>query len=361
MPDTSPSIPDAVASTFDSSLSLELIHLYDYASTSSIPLSKLGPQSKGGCQFIHVVPDLASKPAVPLHTPDLSQVTKRDPFEGPEYGKGEKVMDLEASDASPYSVVLNKFALMREHFMAIPHFTSSHPFRPQTSPLVSSDLEIAYKIVSSYASKGIDLVCFFNGGPNAGASQPHLHIQFCPFQHDVPPLMQVVASSLPDNNDDEGKGEEVKKLDLPWIVFCLKLPSSPLSPSKLHTLYERLLETSNEYLSTLPESSLPPPGPKRSSHNFFLTPSHIFLVPRRSRLISIPRSLSLNQGHLSLGGGWEEVEGAEKDLRLSVNGLSVLGYWYVGSKEEEGDLRGYGVERVLRECGYLNEEYEEKK
>ena len=218
--------------------------------------------------------------------------------------------------------------------MAIPHFNTTHPFRPQTSKLVASDLEIAHLVVQSYSQKGRDLICFFNGGPLAGASQPHLHMQFCPFQHSVPPLMQVVASNSPVVTQDQ-----VSKLDLPWIVYCIKLPSSSTrpSPSTLESLYQKLLQTSDSYIETLPSSlTLPPPGPKRSSHNLFLTSTHMFLTPRRSRLISIPRKHSIDQGKLSLGGGWEQVQGAEKEMRLSVNGLSVIGYWYVGSKENMG-------------------------
>jgi hypothetical protein len=175
-------------------------------------------------------------------------------------------------------------------------------------------------------------------------------MQFCPFQHSVPPLLQLVANSstLP--------LDRVSKLSLPWIVYCIPLPSSP-SPSTLHGLYLKLVESSTTYLSSLPDSSLPPLGPKRDSHNVFLTSSHLFLVPRRDRLVAIPRVASIDQGKLSLGGGWEDVQGADKEMRLSVNGLSVLGYWYVGSKEEEEDLRRHGVERTLKECCYVNEEY----
>lgn len=236
--------------------------------------------------------------------------------------------------------------------MAIPHFDSERPFRPQTSGLIESDLEIAHQVVQSYASQERDLICFFNGGPLAGASQPHLHMQFCPFQHDIPPVMQVVANSL-----DLSPGQ-ITKLPLPWITYCSKLPKDA-SPSVLESLYQSLISESQSYLSSLSDLSLlPPSGPKRDSHNLFLTSTHMFLTPRRSRLVTIKRVQSIDQGKNGLGGGWEDVEGSEKEMRLSVNGLSVIGYWYVGSKEEEGDLREYGLVKTLRECGYPNDEYE---
>ncbi|GAA5838319.1 hypothetical protein JCM3766R1_005518 [Sporobolomyces carnicolor] len=360
MPDTS-SIPDLVASSFSDSLEKRLIHLYDYESTSKVPLAR-----SSGHQFVHVVPGLAAKPAVPLHTPDLSKVTKRDPFEGPEYGPGEKILDLEASTGARYVLLHNLHALMREHFMAVPRFDADHAFRPQTSKLVPSDLEIANLVVQSYAQRGRNLICFFNGGPLAGASQPHLHLQFCPYQHDVPPLMQVVASSLTrdeDDDDDDDDDERVDKLNLPWIVFCVRLPqargpTTTTPPATLHRLYEKLLDAATTHLASLDEASLPPAGHKRDSHNVFVTSTHVFLTPRRHRLVAIARDASIEQGRRSLGGGWEDVAGAEKEMRLSVNGLSVIGYWYVGSREEEDDLRTYGLDKTLKECGYVNEDYQ---
>jgi len=43
----------------------------------------------------------------------LTKLSKKDPFEGPEYGPGEKVMELNSSDGSSYALVHNMYALMR--------------------------------------------------------------------------------------------------------------------------------------------------------------------------------------------------------------------------------------------------------
>ncbi|GAA6061546.1 hypothetical protein JCM10212_002753 [Sporobolomyces blumeae] len=414
MPDTS-SLPHVIAHSFDEALSHDLIHLYAYDSTHAVPLAPSDDDEqgeRGPRHFVHVVPGLAKKPAVPLHTPDLTRVTKRDPFQGPEFGPGEKILDLESQlDGSTYSLVHNLHALMREHFMAIPHFDARHPFRPQTSLLVPSDFEIAWRVVSSYSESATSpqdnddddgddkkttttttrrresrLICFFNGGPAAGASQPHLHMQFCPFQHGVAPLVQHVADEMTRRSRGEWRWrrgrpvdeQDVRRLDrLPWQVWCVPLPRSTtvgsrtnpseeeeeddeeeeeedkVDPLVLHELYLHLFSTAQRHL---------PPRPSEdrgrsdflgtTSHNVFLTSTHLFVVPRRHRMTTVPRSASIEQGHLSLGGGWEDVEGAEREMRLSVNGLTMLGYWYVGSREEMDDLERYGLERALRECGY---------
>lgn len=73
--------------------------------------------------------------------------------------------------------------------------------------------------------------------------------------------------------------------------------------------------------------------------------------------MEIPRVASLLPGAGS-GLGERGGEGKSERLRLSVNGLLVLGYWYVGTEEEARDLENFGVEEVMRVCGYANREYQ---
>ncbi|GAA5886914.1 hypothetical protein JCM6882_009382 [Rhodosporidiobolus microsporus] len=377
-------LPSLVADSFAASLKAGQITLYDFASVSPVtddPSS--GPSDEDGAgafkQFVHVVPDLVDKPAVPLKTPDLSKVGKRDPFEGPEFGPGEHVCDLKQNGAK-YSAVHNLHALFPEHFMAIPHFGPRGTFRPQTSDLVPEDLAVAWRIVEAYERAEREAVCFFNGGPLAGASQAHLHLQFTPFQHGCPPACEALARSLPfppsppvpDSLLSAGPATApaaaaaAARLPLPWVHFYLPIPPRP-SPSSssatsetdraafhtsLYDTYTALLTTSHSFLSSLPPSALPPAGPKRDSYNLFLTSRHMHLIPRTDRLVRVPRIASVGQGP---AGG----EG-EREMRLSVNGLLFLGYWFVGSEEEESDLRKHGLERTLREAGYANGEWDER-
>ncbi|GAA6009450.1 hypothetical protein JCM10207_003785 [Rhodosporidiobolus poonsookiae] len=373
----SPSLPAQIALSFADSLSRDYISLYD--STSVLPITddpRAGPGEAGSfTQFIHVVPQLGTKPPIPLKTPDLSRVGKRDPFEGPEFGEGEKIVDLTASDGATYSLVHNLHALFREHIMAVPHFPPGAPFRPQTSDLTQTDLEVAWRVVEAYEKEGREAVCFFNGGPLAGASQAHLHLQFTPFQHGIPPACEALARSLPfpppspsaSSSAAQVNGDAPTptptpapaRLPLPWVQFYLPLPprpspspssSSPSSAaadpswlSALHTTYTSLLTASRAFLRTLPASSLPAEGPKRDSYNLFLTSRHMHLVPRTSRAVAVSRVASKGQG-------------SEDPFRLSLNGLLYLGYAFVASEEEARDLRGHGLARAFREAGYANEE-----
>ncbi|BGP21007.1 hypothetical protein JCM10213v2_009186 [Rhodosporidiobolus nylandii] len=374
----SPSLPTQIRTSFSASLAAEHITLY---AAEHVSLATDDP--RGLTQFVHVVPQLAEKPAVPPSTPDLSKIQegKRDVFAGPEFGEGEKICDLwEPADEEPadgeqgeegegkerrmYSLVHNLHAL----------FPVPYEFRPQTSDLLPSDLAVAWRVVKSYAEEGREAVCFFNGGPLAGASQAHLHLQFTPFQHSLPPACEALARSLPypppspsstsSPSSDLARSEKLAaRLPVPWVHFYLPLPSCLTSSSSassssareaLFETYQTLLATRTAYLSTLPESALPPAGPKRESYNLFLTSSFMHLVPRTDRLVRVPRISSLSSAS-------EGEEGEEdKEFTLSVNGLLFLSYFFVASPEEAEDLRSYGLGRTLRGAGYANEEYREE-
>ncbi|KAK4705778.1 sulfate adenylyltransferase (ADP) / ATP adenylyltransferase, partial [Phenoliferia sp. Uapishka_3] len=284
--------------------------------------------------LVHVCPDIASKPAVPPTTPNLSDRPKRDPFQGPDYGRGEKIVELDVTadngEPTTYACLQNMNALAPEHFLCTPR-----DFRSQTSDLLREDLLVAWRIVGAYAKEGRETMCFFNGGPLAGASQPHLHVQFIPFQRGAPGP-EALARSLPPSSLP-------RALPLPYLHLCVSLPDLPSDPTllskALFTTYSSLLAASNSYRARLAEKDLPPAGPKRASYNLFLSKSHMHLIPRTNRLAVIPRIAS-------------KTSTSGEDWSISVNGLAYLTYWYVGTREEGTDLESYGLARVLVESGY---------
>lgn len=127
MPDTSTSIPNLVSHSFKDSLDKDLIHLYDYESTSNVPLES---NSKAK-QFIHVVPDLATKPAVPLQSVPLSLYlplhTSDDLQRSAVSDDGRRRNDARESEAST-RLVLSNFALRRLN----PHAHPQHSRFDQT-------------------------------------------------------------------------------------------------------------------------------------------------------------------------------------------------------------------------------------
>ncbi|GJN94639.1 hypothetical protein Rhopal_007722-T1 [Rhodotorula paludigena] len=348
------SIPDHVASSFADSEHQGFVHLYRATATHRVDRCP-----DGWTHWGHVVPQLVDKPAVPPKTPDLSKRRERDVLAGPTYGRGELVLTVSSNTTSAssssasaqpaqYALVHNLHALMPEHFMAIPLFGDDPAaFRPQTSDLVESDLDVTWRVVRAYHDKGREAVMFFNGGPLAGASQPHLHLQFCPFQYGLPPGPEALARASPSPPSASDPSAPAPRLALPWTNFYLPLPAAPdsLTLADLWATYQRLLRTSRAYLASQPEAALPEAGPKRESYNLFLTARHMHLVPRTDRLVVVPRVESARPGE----------EGGE--FRLSLNGLLYLGYWYVGSEADWRDTQRLGLGDVLTRAAYRNEEY----
>lgn len=99
-------IPELVRASFARALEADDVYLY----AAAAPPLRLDDDPKGFPQHAHLVPLLAEKPAVPPKTPDLRTRRERDVLEGPEYGKGEKILQLE-QDGLDYALIHNLHAL----------------------------------------------------------------------------------------------------------------------------------------------------------------------------------------------------------------------------------------------------------
>lgn len=144
-------------------------------------------------------------------------------------------------------------------------------------------------------------------------------------------------------------------LPLPWLNYTAALPTklSDITPSALHQIYATLLAASREHIASHAGRLAPEDEHAKRSHNLFVTSRHMHLVPRRDRMVRVPRKASASipaSSTLAAANG-----GAEDEFRLSVNGLLVLGYWYVSNDKEREDLISLGLEKALIGCGYPNE------
>ena len=66
--------------------------------------------------------------------------------------------------------ILNKFNVVDHHLLIV-----AREFEDQRALLALRDFEAWWRCMSEYDSLG-----FYNGGPEAGASQPHKHLQLVP-------------------------------------------------------------------------------------------------------------------------------------------------------------------------------------
>ncbi|GAA5913748.1 hypothetical protein JCM8208_003873 [Rhodotorula glutinis] len=440
--DSDRDIPHKVATSFDDSVHNDYIYLYHTVDTHF-----LDHDPPHFPQMCSIIPGLADKPQAPPKTPDLSTRRAKDPLQSlTGWHRGEHVLDLvsSSSPSSPsspparYSLVHNLHALAPEHSMLVPFFDPDgegpHPFRPQTSRLNEDDLWTAWRVVRAYADEGRETVAFFNGGPLAGASQPHLHIQFLPFQHGRAFGPEHLARSLPALepvvSDKPGAQPVPARLPVPWVHFYLPLPfgkeeasttngdtpssssrngpsspsssstspsspsppsSSPLTPQSLHHTYTSLLSARDALLSSRlahPDPAVRdqvPPEDKgrRASHNVLLTARHMHLVPRRDRLVVVPRRSGRGGKRGAAAAAAGEGDGEDKkddnadqnkadadnaddddddddqdSFTISLNGLVYLGFWAAASETDWADLCALGLGEVLTRAAYENDEWQ---
>ena len=79
--------------------------------------------------------------------------------------------ELTVSDVTDTHIcILNKFNVVENHLLIV-----TRVFEDQTALLTMNDFEALWTCMDEYESLG-----FYNGGPEAGASQPHKHLQLVP-------------------------------------------------------------------------------------------------------------------------------------------------------------------------------------
>jgi len=128
-------------------------------------------------------PALASKPINPRRHEHDETTLPYNPFADPD---PELLIGRigETTHTHTHNLVLNKFAIVPEHFIL-----TTKEFAPQTHVLEQEDLAATYSCILAYqraaAADGNDpgngeVFAYFNSGPHSGASQPHRHIQFLP-------------------------------------------------------------------------------------------------------------------------------------------------------------------------------------
>ena len=83
--------------------------------------------------------------------------------------------------------LLNKFKVVDHHFLIV-----TRDFEPQENWLTLNDFEALNLCLSE-----VNGLAFFNGGPEAGASQKHKHLQVVPYSNSLPafPIEKAIASA----------------------------------------------------------------------------------------------------------------------------------------------------------------------
>jgi len=227
-----------------------------------------------------------------------------------------------------HNLILNKFAIIPEHFIL-----ATHAFKEQTHLLEAADLEVAYQCIEVYHSyhnskndKGGELFVFFNSGPHSGASQPHRHLQLLRVNR-----MKEGLSSNDANIWTVLAGElcrdEVRSR-LPFRVFAEQIRNGDGIVKPLHDVYLRLyrkaceavLGTANTAATGVGQVS----GEASISYNLGMTRDVMVVVPR------------IAEGQAVVA----DVDGQRQEVgRLALNGTVLAGTALVKTQAEWDALR----------------------
>ncbi|KAI6104044.1 ATP adenylyltransferase-domain-containing protein [Pisolithus croceorrhizus] len=254
--------------------------------------------------------------------PSVATTGQPDPF-APPYSLNLYVGDLaldDEDDTAEYVVLLNKYCVVPHHFLLV-----TKEFRPQTSPLLPSDLVHIYQLLLAARRANKSLIAFYNCGVNSGASQPHKHVQFIEVERDGPPLEKITR-----NLKIEASGRPFAFQSLPYANHIFRLPALSLdsTPAELRqTLFPPFHSLLDLVISTVRHDPGYPSG--SPSYNVILTLEHMHLIPRRYETYTIPGT----------------------DTVIHVNSLGYAGMMLVKNHSDLEEIKKVGPAEILRGVG----------
>lgn len=237
----------------------------------SIPTRVVAHREQGLTFLIHLL-------AGPFHKPHNMAVEHPDPFASPD-------PELQVNRYAHYYLLLNKFNILASHLLLI-----TRDFQPQDGALTQQDFTAFWSLITAHQAIG-----FYNGGAEAGASQPHRHFQL------VPGSFNTGLSGPPVNPRDA----DVRRRLSPWGVW-LGLSRG----DHAHTVF-------NAYQQGCRLLKLAPEHP----FNLILLPDGLWLIPRRCRRVV-----------------------------TEVNALGFLGSLFANNEQELNDIRQAGIVHILQQA-----------
>lgn len=300
-------------------------------------------------------PALAKKPKPKSSSTESGEgVTNRkpDPFENPPSDL--LIAALPKRDPS-HNLVLNKYPVIANHSIL-----ATKTSKPQTDVLEEDDLAITHACLKAWSEGSAHdsprrLFAFFNSGEHSGASQPHRHLQFLPFED---------MADFTSTEDDEWvllldkmshpfpeKPQFLHYPSLPFRHYALPIPPL-LSSTELHQTYLTLYRTAVEAVQgstpqplVSDESELKDARTAAISYNLAMTVDMMAICPRRSEEAAL-RS-SEGEGSVAINGtilagtlmvkDQVEWDSLRQDPDLLNEILTTIGFPVDPSRSESGN------------------------
>ncbi|MDP7114632.1 MAG: DUF4922 domain-containing protein [Myxococcota bacterium] len=206
--------------------------------------------------------------------------------------------------------LLNKFNVLDHHLLIV-----TAGFEDQRTLLTEADLHALWSCMAE-----VDGLGFYNGGAEAGASQPHKHLQLAPF-----PLVPGGGAGTPVDGILEGActtGGIHRSEALPFVHAAVRLDDlSADADAAAPALRERYLDLL-DHVGRAPDRSAPLPH-QTGPYNLLLTRRWMLAVARAEEFFET----------------------------LSLNALAFAGGLLVKDDIELARVREVGPMALLRHCG----------
>ncbi|HQZ01180.1 MAG TPA: DUF4922 domain-containing protein [Thauera sp.] len=206
-------------------------------------------------------------------------------------------------------VVLNKFPVIDHHLLIV-----TRAFEAQTAALTRADFRALATVLAAHGGLG-----FYNGGPIAGASQVHKHLQWVPAAG-LPGGAGFAAFSRALRPAQGGKASPVRvNTELPWRHAFVSL-----ARVDWHDLDAAADALQASFATACAAVSLPPDADPMPPYNLLASRDWLLVVPRRCER-------------------WQDI---------SVNSLGYAGSLFVRDKNQIERLRAEGPLAVLTAVGF---------
>ena len=172
--------------------------------------------------------------------------------------------------SSTHSLLYNKFPLVPFHVLVV-----TKEFEPQMSLVNKNDFYAALKVM-----KALDCFVFFNGGPDAGASQKHKHLQAIPYNsfpnHTIPLNALIEKTKESDKFENGIQYSQIVPFKFKHILCRFdKNLLLDLNNSNINKKAKLLESVYTECLRRLDNLDL------HIAYNFILAKHWLFMVPRK--------------------------------------------------------------------------------
>ncbi|SAK85428.1 ATP adenylyltransferase [Caballeronia arationis] len=219
--------------------------------------------------------------------------------------------DLVVADiGDSHILLLNKFNVIDQHLLVV-----TRRFEPQSALIDLADFVALFACLSQFDGLG-----FYNGGPEAGASQPHKHLQIVPLPLGRPGPALPVEPLFASARLRDGTGI-VPGLPFAHAFARFDVSRGMNAPETAQSAWER-------YRALLDAAGVPPVEVDGKAHQS--APYNLLVA--RDWMLLVPRSVALVEG-------------------IAVNALGYAGSLFVRDEAQMRTIERIGPMSVLARAG----------